>query len=64
MSKSLSALISALLTGELVVPDVIECVIEAKIAVIPPEPDEEFEKLRERLGKAGKILQQKRARIH
>ncbi len=58
------SLITALLTGELVVPDVIECVIEAKIAVIPPEPDEEFEKLRERLGKAGKILQQKRARIH
>ncbi|MEO2017135.1 MAG: DEAD/DEAH box helicase [Fuerstiella sp.] len=58
------SLITALLTGELVVPDVIECVIEAKIAVIPPEPDEEFEKLRERLGKAGRILQQKRARIH
>ena len=58
------SLITALLTGELIVPDVTECVIEAKIAVIPPEPDEEFEKLRERLGKAGRILQQKRARIH
>ncbi|HIK96229.1 MAG TPA: DEAD/DEAH box helicase [Planctomycetes bacterium] len=58
------SLITALLTGELVVPDVTACVIDAKIAVIPPEPDEEFEKLRERLGKAGRILQQKRARIH
>jgi DEAD/DEAH box helicase domain-containing protein len=58
------SLITALLTGELVVPDVIECAIDAKIAVIPPEPDEEFEKLRERLGKAGRILQQKRERIH
>jgi DEAD/DEAH box helicase domain-containing protein len=58
------SLITALLTGELVVPDVIECAIDAKIAVILPEPDEELEKLRERLGKAGRILQQKRERIH
>jgi DEAD/DEAH box helicase domain-containing protein len=58
------SLITALLTGETVIPDVVECAIDTKIAVIPPDTDEEFEKLRERLGKASRILQQKRERIH
>ena len=58
------SLITALLTGEIIVPDVTEFAIDEKITIIPPEPDEEFEKLKDRLGKAGKILQQKRARIH
>jgi len=58
------SLITALLTGKVVMPEIIECAIDAKIAVIPPEPDEEFEKLKDRLGKAGRILQQKRERIH
>lgn len=58
------SLITALLTGVVVLPEVIEFAIDEKIAVIPPEPDEDLEKLRHRLGKAGKILQQKRARLH
>ncbi|MFY9252381.1 MAG: hypothetical protein WAO83_02920, partial [Fuerstiella sp.] len=58
------SLITALLTGEVVVPEVTSFAIEEKIAVIPPEPDEELEKLKSRLGKASKILQQKRSRIH
>ena len=58
------SLITALLTGEVVVPEVTSFAIEEKIAVIPPEPDEELEKLKIRLGKASKILQQKRSRIH
>ena len=58
------SLITALLTGEIVLPEITEFALEEKDSIIPPEPDEEFEKLKKRLGKAGKILQQKRARLH
>lgn len=58
------SLIAALLTGEVVIPEITEFALEERSAVIPPDVDEEFEKLKDRLGKAGKILKQKRARIH
>ena len=58
------SLITALLTGEVIIPEITQFALEEKVAVIPPDVDEEFEKLKDRLGKAGKILQQKRSRIH
>lgn len=58
------SLITALLTGETVLPEVTEFAIEDRIEVIPPEPDEEAEKLKHRLNKAGAILKKKRERIH
>ena len=58
------SLIRSLLTGEIHLPEVTEFAIADKVAVIPPDVDEEFEKLVDRLGKASKILKSKRERIH
>lgn len=58
------SLITALLTGEVILPEVTEFALADKVAVIPPDVDEEFEKLVDRLGKASKILHKKRARTH
>ncbi|MEZ6130109.1 MAG: DEAD/DEAH box helicase [Planctomycetaceae bacterium] len=59
-----NSLITALLTGEVLLPEVTDFSIQDKVAVIPPDEDEELEKLKHRLGKASRILQDKRARIH
>lgn len=58
------SLITTLLTGEVVLPEVLRFEVAARETVTPPEPDVEYERLKSRLGKAGKILQRKRARTH
>ncbi|MEP3482569.1 MAG: DEAD/DEAH box helicase [Fuerstiella sp.] len=58
------SLITALLTGEVVAPKIIEFEIEEQPAVIPPEPDADAIKLAARLGKASEILKRKRDRLH
>ena len=52
------------LTGEIALPAVTFHELPAKQALIPPESDEEYERLKHRLGKASEILQRKRARVH
>ena len=59
-----TSLITALLTGNIVAPEIIEFEIDEQPAVIPPEPDEEAIKLAARLGKASEILKRKRGRQH
>lgn len=58
------SLIAALLTGKVELPEVTQFEIAERVAVIPPDVDEEFEKLVGRLGKASGILKKKRERIH
>jgi DEAD/DEAH box helicase domain-containing protein len=58
------SLIVALLTGEVIAPKIQCHEIARPMEVTPPEPDVEMERLKQRLGKASKILQNKRARIH
>ena len=59
-----ASLITALLTGEVVAPEIIEFEINDHPPVIPPEPDEDAIKLAARLGKASEILKRKRDRLH
>ena len=59
-----ASLIKALLTGEVGLPDVVHCEIEAHTRIDPPEPDGEHEKLMNRLGNASRILKAKRERQH
>ncbi len=59
-----ASLIATLLTGEVCMPDVTEFAIQKQPDVVPPDRDEELERLQHRLAKAGKLLQQKRSRIH
>ena len=59
-----SSLLTALLTGEVVPPAVAYHELPANSGVIPPEPDADRERLKQRLGRAGEILKNKRARIH
>ncbi len=58
------SLITSLLTGKIVPPDIAYHELSAATPVVPPEPDLDLERLKQRLGKAGEILKQKRARIH
>ena len=58
------SLIKALLTGEVIAPDVRYHELARSSAITPPETDLELERLKQRLGKASKILQDKRARVH
>jgi DEAD/DEAH box helicase domain-containing protein len=59
-----SSLLTSLLTGRVVLPDVTYHQVVPTEAVRPPELDPELERLKQRLGKASKILQGKRARSH
>ena len=59
-----SSLIRALLTGEVLLPNVTRHAIAARPDISPPEPDIEAERLKARLRRAGRILQDKRARVH
>lgn len=59
-----SSLLTTLLEGEVVLPDVSFHELAAMSGVVPPEPDADMERLKQRLGKAGEILKQKRARVH
>lgn len=58
------SLLTALLAGELVLPDVAYHEVARSAPVSPSELDPDLERLKQRLGKASKILQDKRARIH
>ena len=58
------SLIKALLTGEVIAPDVRHHELARSSAITPPETDLELQRLKQRLGKASKILQDKRARVH
>ncbi|MGE3777195.1 MAG: Zn-binding domain-containing protein, partial [Pirellulaceae bacterium] len=58
------SLLRALLTGEIVSPDITYHELARPPAIQPPEPDHEYQRLVLRLGKASQILQHKRARTH
>jgi len=58
------SLLTALITGEVLLPEVTEFALDERVPIESPEVDEDMERLRLRLGRAGKILQQKRARQH
>lgn len=59
-----NSLITALLTGEIILPQITDFDLQKQQPVEPPEVDAELEKLKQRLSKASRILQQKRARTH
>ncbi len=59
-----SSLIEAMLGGPVILPQVTRHELRRTARVDPPEPDEERKRLEARLRRAGKILQQKRARVH
>jgi len=59
-----SSLLTALLTGKVAPPEVTFHELPALSGVAAPEPDADMERLKQRLGKAGEILKQKRARVH
>jgi hypothetical protein len=59
-----SSLLTALLSGEVALPEVAFHELATMSGVVPPEPDADMERLKQRLGKAGEILKQKRARVH
>ena len=58
------SLLEALCRGELAPPEVTFHELAPNTGIVPPEADADMERLKERLGKAGEILQKKRARIH
>lgn len=58
------SLMTAILTGRVELPDVTEFELSERVAVVPPDPDEEHENLMKRLGNASRILKNKRERIH
>jgi DEAD/DEAH box helicase domain-containing protein len=58
------SLLTVLLTGKVVEPKINYHEIQPSERVEPPEPDAEFERMKQRLGKASRLLQDKRARTH
>lgn len=58
------SLLTVLLSGQIVEPDIAHHAIPSSEAIQPPEPDTEFERMKHRLGKASRLLQDKRARTH
>ena len=58
------SLLTALLTGEVQLPQVLQHEVPRGPRTDPPEPDEEMLRLKARLGKASKILAKKRSRVH
>jgi DEAD/DEAH box helicase domain-containing protein len=59
-----SSLITALLTGNVVAPEISSVQIPPRDQILPPEPDIEQQRLQTRLSKASRILRQKRERTH
>jgi DEAD/DEAH box helicase domain-containing protein len=59
-----ASLITALLTGEILPPDIRRIEIPAREQITPPEPDIEQQRLQHRLSQASKILREKRERTH
>ena len=58
------SLLDTLLANMVVLPEVTNHELPPRIRVDAPEEDADLRKLKERLGQAGKILKNKRARIH
>ena len=58
------SLLIAMLTGEVVAPVIKFHTLPDSATIIPREPDPELERLKQRLGKANSILQNKRSRVH
>ena len=58
------SLLTMLLTGEIVPPEITFHELDRAAVVTPSPPDPELQRLKQRLGKAGQILQKNRARIH
>lgn len=58
------SLLQALLTGQVVIPQIRQFTLHSGQAVVPPEPNIEQQRLMKRLQRANKILQEKRARLH
>jgi len=58
------SLLTALLTGEIVLPAIKQHEVPVLSGVVAAEPDAELEQLQKRLGQANTILKQKRSRIH
>ncbi|MBP87337.1 MAG: ATP-dependent helicase [Planctomycetaceae bacterium] len=58
------SLLTALLTGKVMAPDIKYHEVAPPIEITLPEQDLEAQRLQQRLGKASQILQGKRARVH
>ena len=58
------SLLTALLTGEVIDPEITFHELTAGPPVEPSPPDEEMLRLKKRMAQASKILQDKRARVH
>ncbi len=58
------SLLEALLTGKIVMPRIRRFRVDRQEGVVPPEPNAEELKLRQRLERANKILMEKRTRTH
>ena len=59
-----SSLLKTLISGDVELPDITFHQLPPLAAVVAPEADAEMLRLQQRMGKAGKILQDKRARTH
>ncbi len=58
------SLLTTLLTGEVVMPEITYHQLARSAPITPTPPDPELERLKQRLGKAGQILKKNRARVH
>jgi DEAD/DEAH box helicase domain-containing protein len=58
------SLLTALLTGEIIAPEITFHEIQSQPTIDPPEPDPELQRLKHRLSKASQLLQKKRERTH
>ena len=58
------SLLDTMLSGELVLPEIVQFEVGRQTRIDPPEEDAEMKRLKARLSKAGEILKKKRARIH
>lgn len=58
------SLLKVLLTGDIELPRIREIPLPPRAQIVPPEPDHEQLRLRQRLGQAARILQQKREKEH
>ena len=58
------SLLTALLTGRVEPPEIEYFELPTPVAVVPPAPDMEQVRLKQRLNAAAEILRQKRSRTH
>ena len=59
-----TSLLETMLTGKTILPAVTQHEIPPQHRIDAPEEDAEFQRLKQRLSKAGEILKQKRTRVH